>query len=290
VHVTDAGPASGKYTVSRVEHLFRADGFLTRFVAGPLRPTTLVDTLGAGTPGPGFQMSGLMSAVVTDARDPVGLGRVRIKFTGAGGELAGNWARVVSLGGGSKRGSLFLPEVGDEVLVGFERGDARHPVVLGGLFNQSAPIAGDDTVTDGNGNITYRRITSRLGHAIELGDGQDPAKQHIALELAGAKHKLRLGADEMTIDLQQGKPFTLKAGSAKIAIDASGNITIEGASIKLKATQTNIELEAPVDLKGKASAGTAGLQGVMLDLKAETNATVQGNGITTIKGAQVMIN
>lgn len=289
LRITKAGPSSGTYTVSRVEHIYRASGFETRFVAGPVRPAGLVDTLGGARPDAGFTMPHLITAVVEDVRDPKKWGRVRVEYRGAGGKLVSNWARVVSLGGGKERGSYFLPEVKDEVLVGFERGDSRHPVVFGGLFSKTATIAGDDKATGPSGDVQYRRITSRLGHIIEFSDGTAPTEQHILMQLGSPKHKVRLGADEMTIELEQGKPFTLKAGSAKIAIDATGNITIEGASITMKAAQTNIEMTASVDLKAKANVGV-NVEGAMVDVKAQANGSFQASAMMAVKGNPVMIN
>ena len=150
-------------------------------------------------------MSGLITATVSDTNDDKKVGRVKVKYAGAGGGLVSNWARVVTLGGGAKRGSVFIPEVNDEVLVGFERGDTRHPVVLGGLFSEKNTMAADDDVR-GNDGIAYRRITSRLGHVIELADGTAADKQHVLLKLGNGAHKLRLGADAFAIEIAQGKP------------------------------------------------------------------------------------
>ena len=68
-------------------------------------------------------------------------------------------------------GSVMIPEVGDEVLVGFEHGDPRQPIILGGLFGNKSTIP-DWTVKDGK--VSSRRFTSRLGHVWELSDGDEP--------------------------------------------------------------------------------------------------------------------
>jgi uncharacterized protein involved in type VI secretion and phage assembly len=288
IHVTNAGPSSGDYTVTAVEHVYNRTGFFTKFVAGPVRPSGLVDTLGNEGPDTGFAMTGLITGMVSDADDPNGQGRVKVNYTGAGGSLVSNWARVVSLGGGAERGTVFIPEVNDEVLVGFERGDSRHPVVIGGLFSQKTKIAADGSLT-GNGKIAYRRITSRLGHVVELADGSGQTEQHIKLQLGSPDHKLRLGADRFDIEVTDGTPLLIKAGSAKFEIDNQGNITIEGKSIKLKA-QMDIGIETS---GGKFTAkGTTGVEvsGMKIDVKADTTANIEGNAMTTIKGGQVMIN
>lgn len=284
--VDNAGPASGTYTVSEVEHLFREDGFYTRFVAGPSRPAGLVDTLGPAAPDPGFAIHGLLSATVTDNKDPDHPGQVKVKYAGSG-ETVSAWARVVSLGGGGQRGMVFHPEVSDEVLVGFERGDARHPVVIGGLNNSVDKLAADDQLVDGGGKVTYRRITSRLAHVVELSDGPGPDTQHILLKLGNAEHKFRLGADKCELEMASGKPITIKAGSAQFAIDAQGNVTIEGNKITIKATADlmlqglNATMKAQVKaaVEGEAQVGVKGGLG-----------SVEASGPLTLKGATVAIN
>jgi Type VI secretion system/phage-baseplate injector OB domain len=286
--VKNAGPASGTYTVSEIEHVLRADGFYTRFVAGPIRPSGLIDTLGNEPGDSGFTISGLVTAVVSDINDPKNQGRVKVQYTGAGGQLNSNWARVMSLGGGTSRGTVFQPETKDEVLVGFERGDSRHPVVIGGLFSENLTLAADSSVVS-DGKTAYRRITSRLGHVIELGDGSSDTKQHILLQL-GSGNKLRLGADKFDIEMADGQPLSIKAGSAKFAIDDQGNITIEGASITMKATQKAISIESAAGQATLKGMQGVTVQGMKVDIKADTQANVEGSAMTTIKGGVVMIN
>jgi len=287
VEVTGAGPASGSYTVSEVEHIYRWDGFYTRFVAGPIRPGGLVDTLGPSTPDPGFEIGGLLTATVSNLDDPDNVGRVKVTYAASGGTVDSAWARVVGLGVGKGRGSVFQPEVNDEVLVGFERGDSRRPVVLGGLYSQKNTLpTGTAAVKDNV--VGYRRIMSRLGHVIEMGDGDGPAQQHLLLQLAGGEHKLRLGADRFDLELAQGKPISIKAGGATFAIDEQGNVSIEGNKVTIKAqSQVSVEGTAGVELKSDAKVA---LQAAMIDVKANASATVDGGGTLGLKGGMVAIN
>ena len=72
---------------------------------------------------------------MTNNNDPEHVGRVKLGFPWLAPYYESDWARVVQVGMGKEWGNLFLPEVGDEVLVGFEFGDARRPYVIGGLIN-----------------------------------------------------------------------------------------------------------------------------------------------------------
>ncbi|MCU1655590.1 MAG: Rhs element Vgr protein [Pseudonocardiales bacterium] len=288
IKVTHAGPASGTYLVTELEHVYNSAGFITKFTAGPLRPAGLVDTLGTAVPDPGFVIPGLVVAKVTDVTDPDNVGRVRIKYTAVNGEIESPWARVVSLGAGPERGMVFQPEPSDEVLVGFEHGDSRRPVVIGGLFSKAnaLPTAGSGVV---DRKVDFRRITSRKNHVLEIGDGESSAEQHFLLKLGTAEHKLRLGADAFLIEIADGMPLTIKAGSAKFDISKAGDVTIEGKNVNIKATAGAINLEGTTDATLKATKG-ANVQGMTVAVKGSVTSEVEGGAQLTLKGGMVQIN
>jgi uncharacterized protein involved in type VI secretion and phage assembly len=287
VKIANAGPAAGTYYVSEVEHVFDKRGFTTRFVAGPVRPTGLVDTLGTPAPDPGLSTLGLVVGVVTDTKDKEKNYRVKVKFP-ALSDTNGTWARVISLGAGGSRGLSFQPEVNDEVIVGFEFGDIRRPVVLGAVYSPKNELPkASETVNAGDGKVDYRRITSRLGHVVELGDGSDPTKQYILLQLADGSHKVSLGKQETQIEIPSGDPLTIKAGNASFEIDKQGNITIKGMKITLQG-QTEVNIQG---MKIAVKADTQlQAQGAMVDVKADGMANVQASGILGLKGSMVNIN
>ena len=288
VKVKDAGPTSGSYRVSSVEHVYGRTGLTTRFTSGHHRPRGLVDTIGgsaARTSGSGaFSVSGLVVGIVTNIHDQESWGRVRVKFAGLAGEVESEWARVLSVGAGPSRGVVFHPEVNDEVLVGFEHGDPRRPVVLGGLFSsRSAPPW---LPAQGANAVDQRRLSSRLGHFIELGDGSAATGQHLLLELASG-HRLRLGADRFDLQIAAGKPLLISAGTAKIEFDASGNIAIEGNAISLKATGA-ITLEGTdVSIKGRTAAK---VEATTVSVKGTASTAVEASGSLSLKGGMVAIN
>jgi phage baseplate assembly protein gpV len=284
--ITKAGPATGTYHVTEVQHVYDSTGFRTRFVAGPLRPAGLVDTLGGPEPDPGFAIQGLVVGVVTNNADPTNSGRVKVKYAGIPDEVESAWARVLTTSGGKSRGVVFLPEVEDEVLVGFEGNDARRPVVLGALFSKQNALPEANKLLAG-GKVNYRRITSRTGHIIELADGTTPATQHVLIKLGTAEHSIRLGADELTVEVAAGKPVTIKAGTAQFAISKTGDVTIEGKNINIKAT-AELNLEAPKSaLKGNAQVQ---VQGAQVEVKANAVATVEAGGPLSLKGLTVAVN
>jgi hypothetical protein len=123
---------------------------------------------------------------------------------------------------------------------------------------------------------------------IELGDGVGPDTQHILLAIGTAQHKLRLGADRFDIEVAEGKPLTIKAGSAKFDISAGGDVTIEGNNITIKAKMAlSVEGGTTASLKGTTQAA---VQGMQVQVKADAAASVEASGPLTLKGAIVGIN
>ncbi len=81
------------------------------------------------------KMFGVEVAIVTNVQDPQKLGRVKVCFPRLPGKPESDWVRVVQPAAGAGRGFYWLPEVSDEVLVAFERGEAHRPYVVGALWN-----------------------------------------------------------------------------------------------------------------------------------------------------------
>ena len=105
------------------------------------------------------KLSGVAVGIVTNNQDPQQLGRVKVRFPWLPGEDESFWAMIAVLMAGHERGTYFLPEVDDQVLVAFEHGDIRRPYVLGALWHRAAPPP--ETNADGKNN--KRLIRSRSG-------------------------------------------------------------------------------------------------------------------------------
>ena len=292
--IASTGPTDGDYHVTKVQHVYGRSGFFTSFSTGDRRPASLVDTLGTGeqlAPGT-LAYTGLVVGKVTNNNDDENLGRVKVQFVALDGLPESGWARVLSLGAGVDRGLVVLPEVNDEVLVAFEHGDLRLPVVLGGLYGSVSTLpptsqAGQLKRHEG-GQIQTRSLTSRLGHLVEVADGADPTKQHVLLQLAGGKSRLRLGKDKVDLEVPAGVPVRLASGSSFIEIGDDGSITIKGTKVSITADAALAVKGATVSVK---SDGTADFEGTgPVGVKGQATVTVQGNGPVSIKGATVAIN
>lgn len=223
---------SGAYFVTGATHRYSAaDGYSTEFSVSGQRPLSLLSLLRPPreSPPPGT----LLIGVVTDNQDPEGMGRVKVKFPWLAPQHASDWARVVAAGGGNERGLLFLPEIDDEVLVGFEMGDLHHPYILGGLWNghDKPPLTGDDLVQ--GGKIRRRVIRSRTGHQIVFDDSS--------------------GEEQIQIEDGKGNSIKLDSAARSLALKADGDIQIEaGGRLKLLG-KGGVDLDgsqATVDVKG----------------------------------------
>ena len=285
VLIREAGPLNGDYRVTKSDHIYRTgSGFTTRFTAGDRRPNALVDTLSGGRRPEPFRHPGLVVGTVTNITDPDQVGRVKVKFPGLDQTLESEWARVLTLGGGPDRGLVVLPEVGDEVLVGFEGGDPRQPVVFGGLYGTRNAIPAHLIA---NGKLEARRLTSRTGHVVEVSDGTTPDKAHVLLSLKEGLPKLRIGKDRVDIEAAAGKPLLIKSGQGSIEINAQGEITIKG-------TKVTIEAVGSLGMKGATTVveGTAKLdaKAPMVNVQAQGKGTIDGGGLLEVKGGLVKIN
>ena len=168
------------------------------------------------------RLFGVYPALVTDVQDPDNQGRVQIKLpfveeSDGGSALA--WARLATMMAGGNRGTWFIPEVDDEVLVAFTAGDPRRPVVIGALWN--GVDAPPETMDSAN---NVRSVTSRSGHKLTFDDTAGAEKVELKTN----------GGHTFTLDDAAGGTVTLThSNGATVKIDATGNIEIT-ANVKVK--------------------------------------------------------
>ena len=287
VEITGVDPEwNGMYYVTAVEHTVDGEGGVTRFTVGGLEPGTLVDLLGrADQPSADTMYSGLTIGVVTNINDEEQeLGRVKVKLPYLDDQHETDFARVLQPGAGGGRGFQFLPEVNDEVLVAFEHGDRRRPIVLGGLWNRTAKPPPQGVV---DGKVERRAMTSRLGHELLLLDGASDDKQLVAIVTAGKNAELVLAEDKITLT-SKDKPITLTNGKSTITIDG-GDVTIEADTITLTAKSGDVKVKG-INVEVKSDANVKVEAGANLDLKGTAGAKLEAAANTVVKGAMVQIN
>lgn len=193
--------------------------------------------LDAGHAPPSARWYGVYPALVTDVKDPDGQGRVKIALPwspdGAGGGYDA-WARLATLMAGGRRGSWFVPDVDDEVLIGFEGGDPRRPYVLGGLWNGSdAPPQS----MDGAGNNDKKVLKSRNGVTITLDDTD--GQEQLVLETPGAQRlTLKDGPGTITIEDANGNSARFEASG--VTITAAAKLTITAGTAEISAAMLTV--------------------------------------------------
>jgi phage baseplate assembly protein V len=155
------------------------------------------------------QLYGVYTATVVDVKDPKQLGRVRVRVAALEAPgLDRRWARPATLMAGAGRGTWFVPDVGDEVLVVFERGDVRRPFVLGALWN---PSAKPPERMDKAGKNPRRVIRTRGGHRLAFDDG------------------------DQRIEIQDANGNSVELDAQGVKIQASGRVRISGATVEIDA-------------------------------------------------------
>lgn len=187
----------------------------------------------------GGYAKGVAVATVTDNNDPEKMGRVKVKFTWFKNSSQSYWAPIAVPMAGNSRGVYFLPEVNDQVLVAFERGDLTYPYVVGAVWNgQDAPPS-----TNTGGKNDVRMIKSRKGHVLTFDDG---TKGVVSIQLNDGK-TIVINDDGITIDDKSNNTITITTQSGEISISASGALNLSGASISLQ-SQGDLELKATGNL------------------------------------------
>jgi phage baseplate assembly protein gpV len=282
----NAGPLNGTYPVTAVTHVWDVNGGRTRILAGPRRPVSLGAVIAEGAPGtPGGRYDGILVGQVTNIDDPKKQGRIKVQLPTLGASIESEWARVLIPGGGKGRGLVALPQVGDQVIVGFEERDLQRPLVLGTVYS------GKKTPPEGtavkSGQAPSAGFTSANGHTLLLWDESEPAKDGVHV-VHKKGHEVAVMGDRVQVKTAAGTPISLESGSSSFVIDKQGNITITGMKVviegkqgvEVKGLEVKVEAQTTLDLKADVTAS----------LKANAMVSVEGSGSTAIKGGTVQIN
>jgi len=263
----------GKWLVTNARHVFdfEEQGYHTKFwVSGRADRSLLSLASGGNSRDRQPHLGGLVCGVVTNVGDPDKKGKVKVALPWLSPDYESDWARVLHLAAGPRTGAMFLPEVGDEVLVGFEFGDARRPYVLGGLVNDNAKFATMDTAVSG-GAVTGRGFATPAGNQLTFTDelppgppGPPPTKSSITLGTGDGNLALVIDqvAGTVTLSCKPAPPKSrTPAGTLTIDCSGAGTVSIKGGSGGVK-----VESDGQLELSGK------------LGVKISSNAMVQVQG------------
>ena len=211
-------------------------------------------------------------ATVVRNDDPRGIGRVRVQMNWQTGNMSTSWIRVMTPDAGSSdnvntnRGFVFIPEVGDKVLVGFRNGDPNRPYVMGSLFNGSTAAGGGDS-------NKIKSITTRSGSSLQLDDSNGSVTLHdrrgVQMNFdGGGNHSLNANSTSTT---------TVGKEASVLKMDSSGVIDLSGqTSVTLKVGNSSIVItDETITINGKN-----------INVVGENNTI---NGVTNVEGQTITI-
>jgi len=199
-----------------------------------------------------FARAETQPARIKDNNDPEGLGRVKVEFYWASGSTSSDWMRMIQPHSGAGKGFYFIPEIGEEVLVGFEGGNAQCPYVMGAHYN-GKELSGYNTPKN-----DMKVIQTRSGNRIISDDA----------------------TGDVTIESQKGKTIAVVHGDGNIRFKAPKNIELEaGEDIIMKAGK-NVKIEAKEDIDIDA--------GSNINQDAANNIGITAGGNIVEKGDEKM--
>ncbi|WP_406323897.1 VgrG-related protein [Streptomyces niveus] len=308
-------PFEGRYTVTSSRHVFDAvRGYETWITVSGQQERSLFGLTGGGPgtggSGGGGRYAGLVSGTVTDTQDPEGSGRVKVRFPWLSEEYASDWARTAQ-SGGTGGGEAFIPEVGDEVLVGFEHGHLDRPFVLAGLYNGkdrpgggggadaggggadgasgAGGGSGGDLVDPTSGAVNRRAFASKSGNQLELLEAAN-GPQGVRLRTGDGKLTIALDRTNTAIVVNSDGSVTIEA-KERVAIKAAGGVALDAGRGALELTGDSVTLTSRSGVAVDGGNGKVALSsGGSVEVRGG-QVTVEGTRRTDIKsGSSVSVN
>ena len=280
-------PPLGKFRIVGIEHEVRRDGHYSNSFVGVPDGTVHIPVPDVKRP---LALPEL--ATVKENNDDKGQGRVKVAFDWQKNGKTTNWIRVQTPNAGvsgavpKNRGWVFVPEVGDQVMVSYEHGNPDRPYVTGSVFHSGSGKGGDkdnkvkSIITRSGNAIVFDDetgsivITDQTGKQLIMLDGTDAitvmAKKSITLtneaESVLVMDDKSIGLQADTIALEGRKSVTLLSGNECMVLSSEKSI--------ISSSGTNIKQEAEKDYDVAAKNGT--VNGVNLMIEGKGNVTVSG--------------
>jgi len=263
----------GKLYISGIRHSFAKGNWETDVQLG-LNTELVAETYNLRPlPASGLlpAVSGLQIGIVTVLEnDPDGEDRIKVRLPMINNEEEGIWARIATLDAGKDRGTFFRPEIDDEVIVGFLNDDPRYPVILGMCHSSAKPApepAKDDNHRKGYVSREKMKFTF------------DDEKKIITLETPGG-NKITISDEDKGIVFEDQNSNKITMNDSGIKIESSKDLILKAAK-DVKIEGMAVELKAQTSFKASGS-GSAEVSGA--------STTIKGSATTVIQGGMVQIN
>jgi Rhs element Vgr protein len=272
---------SGSVFVSAVNHAIRDGNWITEVEFG-MAQEWFSEQYGSDTSASGLVPGavGLQIGVVKKLdEDPEGHYKIQVEIPVLQAQTVGVWARLASFYGSSGAGAFFIPEINDEVVIGYLNNDPSHPVVLGSLYSSQHKMPYELTAE----NYTKALWTKGLLKVVF-----DDEKKVITI-ITPQKNSIVLSDDAKSICLTDQNNNKIEMNPDGVLIDSPKDIVIKAkGNVKISAI-SNIENTAQADIKSEGlninNTAKVGFVG-----KGSATAELSAGGQTTVKGAMVMIN
>ena len=293
INVIDGEINQGSYRITSVDHFANENGdYINSFegVSASANTYPLTDPSS-------FPVSNTQIAKVIDNVDPDGMSRVIVQFPW---QVTSNtfspWLRVLTPHSGANKGMHFIPEINDEVIIGFEGGNAERPYVMGSFY--TGVNKPEEWQTDAN---NVKAIRTRSGHTIELNDTEGEEKINI-YDNDGSIITFDTQEKSLTINATENLKLSAKniqlVAQENIDIQAQGNLqtATEGDTSILVQGSTTVQSTGTVDVSSDAgiaieATSSAELKGQSVNVEGKTKATLKGmqtkveGQMTAIQGA-----
>lgn len=273
---------NGDVLVTGVKHVLREGAWTTEVDFGMSPNWFTEQEYIAAPPAAGITggVGGLQVGIVKklDA-DPESQYKIQVSVPVMQAENDGVWARLSNFYGSNTFGAFFLPEIGDEVILGYFNDDPSHPVILGSLYSSKQKPPYEPTADN-----FFKAVVTRSKLKLEFDDD----KKVITIVTPG-KNTIVLSDDGKSILLQDQNNNKVELNPSGITLDSPKDIVINAKGKITISAVGNVEVSAKADVK------TTGLNinnnaNVGFVAKGAATAELSASGQTTVKGAMVMIN
>ncbi len=236
---------------------------------------------------------GLVIGTVRKNYDKKEPGKVMVEYSlGESGKMLTGWISVMTPYTADKAGMYLLPEVGDEVIIGFLSGRTDCPIVLGSIWSKNVTRP-SNAVNEKNSMKMFR---TKGGHEVCFSEEKD--KEYVKVTTPGGMN-LSLSDDKKTVqirDKDNKNSITINGSGGEIKIDAAKKltlsiggtaaITIESNKVTIKSGTVNADAMQTMKIHGQSTA----VQGTQVSVKADGSLGLESSGITQVKGSMVKIN
>lgn len=288
----------GSFTIINIAHITNSLGTYNNYFKAV--PVTLSTPPSYGLHA--FPRADMQPAVVKENNDPDKMNRLRVQFMWQKSPEMTPWIRVITAHAGKNRGLQFIPEIGDEVMVGFENNNPDRPVVVGSLHH------GNQKHEDRNDKENHiKTIRTRSNNEIRFCD--KPGEEEIIIINKNNKNEIRLSLKDNKILIKAEKTIEIKGeeiimeGTKSISmktkeftasaqkgmkLESQDSFEVKNKTSKMESTsQSDIKSTGPISIK---SSGEVEVEGMKTAVKANTQLELSGSAQATLKGGVVMIN